>query len=59
LPARRRQGRQPLGGDVEVGGAYDGGVRLNSTFPWPTGWSVIENNASTEDTSFTDSVVCE
>lgn len=51
-------GTRPLGGGAQVG-SYDGGVRLNSTFPWPTGWSVIENNGSPADASFADSVVCE
>ena len=51
-------GTRPLGGGIE---AYtsEAGVTLNSTFPWPTGWSAIENNTSTEDAPITDSVVCE
>lgn len=51
-------GTRPLGGGVEVDSA-GGGVTLNSTFPWPTGWSAIEANTSSEDMTFVDSVVCE
>jgi hypothetical protein len=51
-------GTRPLGGGVEVDSS-DLGVTLNSTFPWPTGWSAIENNTTTEDAPFTTHVVCE
>jgi hypothetical protein len=51
-------GTRPLGGGVQ---AITGevAITLNSTFPWPTGWSGIENNTSTADTDFSVSVVCE
>jgi hypothetical protein len=52
-------GTRPLGGGVDVDTHAGLGVTLNSTFPWPTGWSTIENNTTTEDATFTDSVVCE
>lgn len=51
-------GTRPLGGGVEVD-SPGGGITLNSTFPWPTGWSAIEANTSSEDMTFADSVVCE
>src|SRR4051812_20355106 len=51
-------GTRPLGGGVQAT-SIDSGVTLNSTFPWPTGWSGIENNTSTTDADFSDSVVCE
>jgi hypothetical protein len=51
-------GESPLGGGVQAR-SVDTGVRLNSSFPWPTGWSGIENNTSTADATFSDSVVCE
>ena len=50
-------GTRPLGGGVEVDAGV--GPTLNSTFPWPTGWSGIEANPSSEDVNFSDSVVCE
>ena len=51
-------GTRPLGGGVQAS-SIDVGVTLNSTFPWPTGWSGIENNTSTADADFSVSVVCE
>jgi hypothetical protein len=51
-------GTRPLGGGVQAA-SIDTGVTLNSTFPWPTGWSGIENNTGTEGAEFSDSVVCE
>jgi hypothetical protein len=51
-------GTRPLGGGVQATSIYTG-VTLNSSFPWPTGWSGIENNTSSEDAPFSDSVVCE
>jgi hypothetical protein len=51
-------GTRPLGGGVQTMTA-DTGVTLNSTFPWPTGWSGIENNTGTTDPEFSVSVVCE
>ena len=50
-------GTRPLGGGVEVDAGV--GPALNSTFPWPTGWSGIEANPSSGDVNFSDSVVCE
>ncbi len=51
-------GTRPLGGGVQAS-SIDTGVTINSSFPWPTGWSGIENNTSTEDATFSSSVVCE
>ena len=51
-------GTRPLGGGVQAM-TGDVAVTLNSTFPWPTGWSGIENNAGTADADFSVSVVCE
>jgi hypothetical protein len=51
-------GTRPLGGGVQAS-SIDTGVTINSSFPWPTGWSGIENNTSTTDATFSDSVVCE
>jgi hypothetical protein len=52
-------GTRPLGGGIDVDPHAGLGVALNSTFPWPTGWSAIENNTTTGDATITDSVVCE
>jgi hypothetical protein len=51
-------GTRPLGGGVQAS-SIDTGVTINSSFPWPTGWSGIENNTGTTDATFSDSVVCE
>ena len=51
-------GTRPLGGGVQAS-SIDTGVTINSSFPWPTGWSGIENNTSTTDATFSASVVCE
>jgi hypothetical protein len=51
-------GTRPLGGGVQTI-TGETGVTLNSTFPWPTGWSGIENNTSAADPEFSVSVVCE
>jgi hypothetical protein len=50
-------GTRPLSGGAEV--PSGDGVTLNSTFPWPTGWSTMENNTSSEDATFTVHLVCE
>jgi hypothetical protein len=51
-------GTRPLGGGAEVSSPGDG-VTLNSTFPWPTGWSAMESNTSSGDATFTVHLVCE
>jgi hypothetical protein len=54
----RPDGTVPLSGGVQADSLHLG-VTLNSSFPWPTGWSGVENNTSTGDSTFTDYVVCE